>query len=83
LARRLAIASKFFFTHLAVAGIALALAGAAGFFLVRDLVTADADENLLARARLAAETFRPLLAAPSAGRDRLARFAQVRRIPSR
>jgi two-component system phosphate regulon sensor histidine kinase PhoR len=73
LARRLTIASKFFLTHLAIAGIALALAGAAGFFLVRNLVTADADENLVSRARLAAETFRPLLGAPSFDRDRIAR----------
>jgi len=73
LARRFTLAWKFFLTHLAIAGIALALAGGAGFFLVRDLVMADADENLLSRARLAAETFRPLLAAPSFDRARLAR----------
>jgi len=73
LARRFSIASKFFLTHLAIAGIALGLAGAAGFLLVSDLVMADADENLLSRARIAAETFRPLLSAPAIDRDRLAR----------
>jgi two-component system phosphate regulon sensor histidine kinase PhoR len=73
LSRRLSIAAKSFLTHLAIAGIALALAGAAGFFLVRDLVMADADETLLSRARLAAEAFRPLLSAPTVDRDRIAR----------
>jgi two-component system phosphate regulon sensor histidine kinase PhoR len=34
---------------------------------------ADADENLLARARIVAETFRPLLADPSPKRERIAR----------
>ena len=73
MARRFTIALKFFLTHLVIAGIALALAGAAGFFLVRGLVMADADENLLSRARLAAESFRPLLAARSFDLDRIAR----------
>jgi two-component system phosphate regulon sensor histidine kinase PhoR len=72
LSRRLSIAAKFFLTHLAIAGIALALAGAAGFLLVRGLVLADADENLLSRARLAAETFRPLLDRTPPDRGRLA-----------
>ncbi len=71
--RRLSIAAKFFLTHLVIAGIALFIAGAAGFFLVRNLVMADADENLLARARIVAETFRPLLADPSPKRERIAR----------
>jgi two-component system phosphate regulon sensor histidine kinase PhoR len=73
LARRLPIAAKFFLTQLAIAGISLVLGGAAGFLLVRDLVMADADENLLSRARLAAEAFRPLLSAPEMDRGRLAR----------
>lgn len=67
------IASKFVLTYLAVAGIALTLAGAAGFFLVRGLVMADADENLTSRARTAAETFRPLLEPSHLDRDRLGR----------
>lgn len=71
--RRLSIASKFFLTHLVIAGIALCVAGAAGFFLVRSLVMADADENLLARAHIVAETFRPLLADPARNRERIAR----------
>jgi two-component system phosphate regulon sensor histidine kinase PhoR len=72
LARRLSIAAKFFLTHLVIAGIALFIAGTVGFFLVRSLVMADADENLLARARIVAETFRPLLADPSPKRERIA-----------
>jgi two-component system phosphate regulon sensor histidine kinase PhoR len=73
LARRLSIAAKFFLTHLVIAGIALTIAGAVGYFLVRGLVMADADENLLARARIVAETFRPLLADPSPKWERIAR----------
>jgi two-component system, OmpR family, phosphate regulon sensor histidine kinase PhoR len=71
--RRLSIAAKFFLTHLVIAGIALTIAGAVGYFLVRGLVMADADENLLARARIVAETFRPLLADPSPKWERIAR----------
>jgi two-component system phosphate regulon sensor histidine kinase PhoR len=63
MARRLSIASKFFLTHLAVAGIALLVAGGVGYVSVRGLVTKDADETLFARATLIAEAFRPLLAA--------------------
>jgi len=73
LARRLSIAGKFFLTHLVIAGIALSVAGAGGFFLVRNLVMTDADENLLARARIVAETFRPLLADPVQDRERISR----------
>jgi two-component system phosphate regulon sensor histidine kinase PhoR len=73
LTRRLSIAAKFFLTHLVIAGIALFIAGAVGFFLVRSLVMADADENLLARARIVAETFLPLLADPSPNRERISR----------
>ena len=73
MARRLSIAAKFFLTHLVIAGIALLIAGAVGFFLVRSLVMADADENLLARAHIVAETFRPLLADPVQNRERIAR----------
>jgi two-component system phosphate regulon sensor histidine kinase PhoR len=62
MARRLSIASKFFLTHLAIAGFALVAAGAVGFLLVRGIVKADADEALVAKAHLVAETFRPLLA---------------------
>ncbi len=73
MARRLSIAAKFFLTHLVIAGIALLIAGAVGFFLVRSLVMADADENLLARAHIVAETFRPLLADPVQDRERISR----------
>ncbi|HEX2719431.1 MAG TPA: hypothetical protein VHM71_00650, partial [Candidatus Deferrimicrobium sp.] len=71
--RRLSIAAKFFLTHLVIAGIALLIAGAVGFFLVRNLVMADADESLLARAHIVAETFRPLLADPVQDRERISR----------
>lgn len=73
MARRLSIAAKFFLTHLVIAGIALFIAGTVGFFLVRSLVMADADENLLERAQIVAGTFRPLLAVPSPDRQRIAR----------
>ena len=73
MARRLSIAAKFFLTHLVIAGIALLIAGAIGFFYVRSLVMTDADENLLARAQIVAETFRPLLADPAGNRERIAR----------
>ena len=63
MARRLSIASKFFLTHLAVAGIALLVAGAVAFFSVRGIVMKDADETLFINATLVVETFRPLLAA--------------------
>jgi two-component system, OmpR family, phosphate regulon sensor histidine kinase PhoR len=71
--RRLSIAAKFFLTHLVIAGIALFIAGAVGFFLVRTLVMADADESLLARAHIVAETFRPLLADSAPKGERIAR----------
>src|SRR5512140_3184055 len=71
--RRLSIAATFFLTHLVIAVIALLIAGAGGFFLVRSLVMADADESLLARARIVAETFRPLLADPARNRERISR----------
>ena len=71
--RRLSIAAKFFLTHLVIAGIALFIAGTVGFFLVRNLVMADADESLLARTRIVAETFRPLLADTALNRERIAR----------
>jgi len=73
LARRLSISAKFFLTHFVIAGIALLIAGAVGFFLVRNLVMADADEGLLAKARIVAETFRPLLADPAQNRERISR----------
>jgi len=73
LARRLSIAAKFFLTHLVTAGIALFIAGVIGFFLVRSLVMADADESLLARAKIVAVTFRPLLADSTPERERIAR----------
>ncbi|HLO09988.1 MAG TPA: ATP-binding protein, partial [Desulfobacteria bacterium] len=44
-----------------------------GFFLVRNLVMADADESLLARTHIVAETFRPLLADTAQNRERIAR----------
>jgi two-component system phosphate regulon sensor histidine kinase PhoR len=71
--RRLSIAAKFFLTHLVIAGIALFIAGTVGFFLVRSLVMADADESLLAQAHIVAETFRPLLADPVQDRERISR----------
>jgi len=71
--RRLSIAAKFFLTHLVTAGIALFIAGAVGFLLVRNLVMADADESLLARAKIVAETFRPLVADSAPERERIAR----------
>ena len=73
MARRLSISAKFFLTHLVIAGIALLIAGAVGFLLVRNLVMADADENLLARAHIVAETFRPLLADPVLDKERISR----------
>ena len=73
MARRLSIAAKFFLTHLVTAGIALFIAGVIGFFLVRSLVMADADESLLARAKIVAVTFRPLLAGSTPERERIAR----------
>jgi two-component system phosphate regulon sensor histidine kinase PhoR len=73
LAHRLSIAAKFFLTHLVTAGIALFIAGVIGFFLVRSLVMADADESLLARAKIVAVTFRPLLADSTPERERIAR----------
>ena len=73
MARRLSIAAKFFLTHLVTAGIALFIAGVIGFFLVRSLVMADADESLLARAKIVAVTFRPLLADSTPERERIAR----------
>jgi two-component system phosphate regulon sensor histidine kinase PhoR len=73
LSRRFSIAAKFFLTHLVTAGIALFIAGAVGFFLVRSLVMADADESLLARAQIVAETFRPLLADSAPKGERIAR----------
>ena len=73
MARRLSIAAKFFLTHLVIAGIALFIAGTVGFFLVRNLVMADADESLLARTHIVAETFRPLLADTAQNRERIAR----------
>jgi len=72
LTRRLSIAAKFFLTHLVIAGIALAIAGAVGFLFVQNLVMADADESLLTRAHIVAETFRPLLADPTPERERIA-----------
>jgi two-component system phosphate regulon sensor histidine kinase PhoR len=73
LARRLSISAKFFLTHLVIAGIALFIAGTVGFFFVRSLVMTDADENLLARAHIVAETFRPLLAYPVRDKERISR----------
>jgi two-component system phosphate regulon sensor histidine kinase PhoR len=71
--RRNSIAAKFFLTHLVIAGIALFIAGAVGFLLVRNLVMADADESLLSHARIVAGTFAPLLADPAPDRERIAR----------
>jgi two-component system phosphate regulon sensor histidine kinase PhoR len=70
---RLTIAAKFFLTHLAIAGTALLLSGAAGFLIVRSFVMTDADEALVAKARLVVETFRPLLAVRPPALDDIAR----------
>ncbi|MEW6719625.1 MAG: ATP-binding protein [Thermodesulfobacteriota bacterium] len=60
--KHLSLAWKFFLTQLVVAGIALLVAGGAGFLSVRSLILKDADETLFIKASLVAETFRPLLA---------------------
>jgi two-component system phosphate regulon sensor histidine kinase PhoR len=73
LTRRLSIAAKFFLTHLVIAGIALLIAGVVGFYLVRNLVMADADESLLTRAHIVAETFRPLLSDPARNGEKILR----------
>jgi two-component system, OmpR family, phosphate regulon sensor histidine kinase PhoR len=73
LARRLSIAAKFFLTHLVIAGVALFIAGTVGFFFVRSLVMTDADESLLSRAHIVAETFRPLLGDPARNKERISR----------
>jgi len=73
LARRFSISAKFFLTHLVIAGISLFIAGAVGFLLVQNLVMADADESLLARAQIVGETFRPLLADPARNKERISR----------
>ncbi len=59
--------------HLVVSGIALLIAAGAGFLLVRNQVMADADESLVAKARIAAGTFRPLLEVSVPDRARIAR----------
>ena len=73
MARRLSISAKFFLTHLVIAGIALLIAGTVGFLFVRSLVMTDADESLLARAHIVAETFRPLLADSAQDKERISR----------
>ncbi len=69
----LPLARKFFLTQLAVAGVALSIAGGAGYVLVRDLVMADADETLVSKSARAVDAFRPLLSAPTPDRNRIAR----------
>jgi len=77
MARRISIASKFFLTHLAVAGIALLFAGTVAFYSVRAIVMKDADETLFIKATLVAETFRPLLATPPLDLNEIAREGDV------
>ncbi|MBE0604065.1 MAG: hypothetical protein IH611_10645, partial [Deltaproteobacteria bacterium] len=77
MAGRLSIASKFFLTHLAVAGIALLIAGTVAFFSVRGIVMKDADETLFIKATLVAEAFRPLLAARPLDLNEIAREGDV------
>lgn len=71
--RRLSVAARLLRIQVLVAGAALLLSGAAGFLFVREMVTADADADLVARALLAAETVRPLLADGAPDRERIAR----------
>jgi len=71
--RRLSVASRLLRIQILVAGAALLLSGAVGFLFVREMVTSDADADLVARARLSAETVRPLLASGAPDRERIAR----------
>ncbi|MGA7104591.1 MAG: ATP-binding protein [Candidatus Deferrimicrobiaceae bacterium] len=71
--RRISIAAKFFLTYFVITGAALAFAGVAGYFQFKRYVIEEADASLKAQALLAAESFRPLLAAAERDRDTIAR----------
>ena len=73
MARRLTLASKFFLTHLAAAGIALFIVGIVAYFNVRHLVIKDANRTLFNKATLISETFQPLLATQPLDLDAIAR----------
>ncbi|HEU5360242.1 MAG TPA: ATP-binding protein [Candidatus Deferrimicrobiaceae bacterium] len=71
--RRLSIATKFFLTYFVITGAALAFAGMAGYLQFKRYAIEEADASLKNQAFLAAETFRPLLAAPAPDRETIAR----------
>jgi two-component system, OmpR family, phosphate regulon sensor histidine kinase PhoR len=73
LARRISIAAKFFLTYFVITGAALAFAGVAGYLQFKRYVIEEADASLKAQALLAAESFRPLLAASEPDREAIAR----------
>ena len=71
--RRISIAAKFFLTYFVITGTALAFAGMAGYLQFKKYVIEEADASLKAQALLAAESFRPLLAAGEPDRGTIAR----------
>ena len=71
--RRMSIATKFFLTYFVITGTALAFAGIAGYIQFKRYVIEEADASLKAQALLAAESFRPLLAAAEPDRGTIAR----------
>jgi two-component system phosphate regulon sensor histidine kinase PhoR len=73
LPRRISIAAKFFLTYFVITGTALAFAGVAGYLQFKRYVLEEADASLKAQALLAAESFRPLLAAALPDRRTIAR----------
>jgi two-component system phosphate regulon sensor histidine kinase PhoR len=73
LPRRISIAAKFFLTYFVITGTALAFAGVAGYLQFKRYVIEEADASLKAQALLAAESFRPLLAASEPDRGTIAR----------
>jgi two-component system phosphate regulon sensor histidine kinase PhoR len=73
LPRRISIAAKFFLTYFVITGTALAFAGMAGYLQFKRYVIEEADASLKAQALLAAESFRPLLAAAEPDRGTIAR----------
>jgi two-component system phosphate regulon sensor histidine kinase PhoR len=73
LPRRISISAKFFLTYFVITGTALAFAGVAGYLQFKRYVLEEADASLKAQALLAAESFRPLLAAAEPDRGMIAR----------
>ena len=71
--RRISIATKFFLTYFVITGTALAFAGVAGYLQFKRYVIEEADASLKAQALLAAESFRPFLAAFEPDRGTIAR----------